>query len=148
MTCSWVTRAAEVLRRLGVARAMVVCAEDGMDEISIGALTHAAELRDGVVTSFVIDPRRASAFRFSRSRAWRPKIQQASLEHIRAVYDNQPGPARDIVALNAGAAIYLAGSRTRSRGWISPRPRQVLASGAARECFARFIAHTNTFPKH
>jgi len=53
---SWVPRAAEVLHRLGVRRAMVVCAEDGMDEISIGSVTHAAELNDGAVTVFDIEP--------------------------------------------------------------------------------------------
>jgi anthranilate phosphoribosyltransferase len=143
---SWVTRAAEVLRRLGVARAMVVCAEDGMDEISIGALTHAAELRDGVVTSFVIDPRELGIpFQPLASLAARNPTE--SLAHIRAVYDNQAGPARDIVALNAGAAIYLADLAADLAGGLA-RAREVLASGAAREAFARFIAHTNSFPKH
>jgi len=143
---SWVTRAAEVLRRLGVARAMVVCAEDGMDEISIGAVTHAAELRDGVVTSFVIDPRDLG-IPFQPLASLAAKDPQASLAHIRAVYANEPGPARDIVALNAGAAIYLAGLAPNLAAGLA-RAREVLASGAARECFARFIAHTNSFPKH
>ncbi|MCC6706169.1 MAG: anthranilate phosphoribosyltransferase [Gammaproteobacteria bacterium] len=143
---SWVTRAAEVLRRLGVKRAMVVCAEDGMDEISIGALTHAAELRDGEVTSFIIDPRELG-IPFQPLASLAAKNPQASLAHIRAVYDNEAGPARDIVALNAGAAIYLAGLAPNLAGGLE-RARQMLASGAAREAFARFIAHTNTFPKH
>ncbi len=143
---SWVTRAAEVLRRLGVARAMVVCAEDGMDEISIGALTHAAELRDGVVTSFVIDPRELG-IDFQSLAGLAAKDPQASLAHIRAVYDNQAGGARDIVALNAGAAIYLAGLAPDLGAGVA-RARDLLASGAARDCFARFIAHTQTFPKH
>jgi anthranilate phosphoribosyltransferase len=117
-----------------------------MDEISIGALTHAAELRDGVVTSFVIDPRELG-IPFQPLASLAAKNPQASLEHIQAVYDNQPGPARDIVALNAGAAIYLAGLAPDLAGGLA-RAREVLASGAARECFARFIAHTNTFPKH
>lgn len=143
---SWVTRAAEVLRRLGVQRAMVVCAEDGMDEISIGALTHAAELRDGEVTSFIIDPRELG-IPFQPLASLAAKNPQESLAHIHAVYDNEAGPARDIVALNAGAAIYLAGLAPDLAGGLE-RARQVLASGAAREAFARFIAHTNTFSKH
>lgn len=143
---AWVTRAAEVLRRLGVARAMVVCAEDGMDEISIGALTHAAELRDGVVTRFVIDPREFG-MAFQALAGLAAKDPQASLAHIHAVYDNQPGAARDIVALNAGAAIYLAGLAPDLAAGVA-RAREVLASGAARDCFARFIARTQTFPKH
>ena len=143
---SWVTRAAEVLRRLGVARAMVVCAEDGMDEISIGALTHAAELRDGVVTSFVIDPREFGMV-LQPLAGLAAKDPQASLAHIHAVYDNQAGAARDIVALNAGAAIYLAGLAPDLAAGVV-RAGEILARGAARDCFARFIAHTQTFPKH
>lgn len=143
---SWVTRAAEVLRRLGVARAMVVCAEDGMDEISIGALTHAAELRDGVVTSFVIDPREFGMV-LQPLAGLAAKDPQASLAHIHAVYDNHAGAARDIVALNAGAAIYLAGLAPDLAAGVV-RAGEILASGAARDCFARFIAHTQTFPKH
>lgn len=142
---SWVTRAAQVLRRLGVARAMVVCGEDGMDEISIGALTHAAELRDGVVTSFVIDPRELG-MAFQALAGLAAKDPQASLAHIHAVYDNQPSAARDIVALNAGAAIYLAGLAPDLAAGVA-RALEVLASGAARDCFARFIAHTQTFPQ-
>ena len=142
---SWVTRAAEVLRRLGVARAMVVCAEDGMDEISIGALTHAAELRDGTVHRFVIDPR-ALGIAFAPLASLAARDPQASLAHIRAVYDNRPGPARDIVALNAGAAIYIAGLASDLAAGFA-RAQEVIASGAARECFARFIAYTQTFKK-
>ncbi len=142
---SWVTRAAEVLRRLGVARAMVVCAEDGMDEISVGALTHAAELREGVVHSFVIDPR-TLGINFAPLTSLAARDPQASLAHIRAVFDDCPGPARDIVALNAGAAIYITGLAGDLGAGIA-RAREVIASGAARECFARFIAHTQTFKK-
>ena len=142
---SWVTRAAEVLRRLGVARAMVVCAEDGMDEISIGAVTHAAELRDGTVRRFVIDPREFG-IAFQPLAGLAARDPQASLAHIRAVYDNQPGAARDIVALNAGAAIYIAGLASDLAAGLV-RAQEVIASGAARECFARFIAYTQTFKK-
>ena len=142
---SWVTRAAEVLRRLGVARAMVVCAEDGMDEISIGAVTHAAELCDGTVRSFVIDPRELG-IAFQPLAGLAARDPQASLAHIRAVYDNQPGAARDIVALNAGAAIYIAGLASDLAAGLA-RAQEVIASGAARECFARFVAYTQTFKK-
>ena len=142
---TWVTRAAEVLRRLGVARAMVVCAQDGMDEISIGALTHAAELRDGAVHSCVIDPRELGVV-FAPLESLAARDPQASLAHIRAVFDNCPGPARDIVALNAGAAIYLAGLAGDLAAGFA-RAQAVIASGAARECFARFIAYTQTFKK-
>ena len=142
---SWVTRAAEVLRRLGVTRAMVVCAEDGMDEISIAAVTHAAELREGEIRSFIIDPRELG-IPFQPSASLAARDAKASLAHIRAVYDNEPGPARDIVVLNAGAAIYIAGLAPTLAAGLA-RAREVLASGAARECFARFVAHTQSFKK-
>ena len=142
---SWVTRAAEVLRRLGVTRAMVVCAEDGMDEISIAAVTHAAELREGEIRSFIIDPRELG-IPFQASASLAARDAKASLTHIRAVYDNEPGPARDIVVLNAGAAIYIAGLAPTLAAGLA-RAREVLASGAARECFARFVAHTQSFKK-
>lgn len=143
---SWVSRAAEVLQRLGVARALVVCAEDGMDEISIASVTHAAELRDGVVTTYLIDPREYG-IPFQPLESLAARDAKASLAHIRAVFDDQPGPARDIVTLNSGAAIYIAGLAPTLAAGIE-RAREVIASGAARECFARFIAHTQSFKKH
>ncbi|MGE3845512.1 MAG: anthranilate phosphoribosyltransferase, partial [Gammaproteobacteria bacterium] len=143
---SWVSRAAEVLQRLGVARALVVCAEDGMDEISIASVTHAAELRDGAVTTYRIDPREFG-IPFQPLESLAARDAKASLAHIRAVFDDQPGPARDIVTLNAGAAIYIAGLASSLAAGID-RAREVIASGAARECFARFIAHTQSFKKH
>jgi anthranilate phosphoribosyltransferase len=78
-------------------------------------------------------------------------LKVGTVEESRAMVlsalENKPGAARDIVALNAGAAIYLAGLAADLAGGLE-RARAVLASGAARECFARFVAHTNTFPKH
>ena len=99
---------AEVLGKLGSERAMVVHAEDGMDEISVGSPTQLAELKDGKVTSSVIDP---SMFSMSLSDTSQIKVDSAaeSLEMVRSVLNNQQGPARDIVALNSGAAIYIAG---------------------------------------
>ena len=143
---SWVSRAAEVLQRLGVSRALVVCAEDGMDEISIASVTHAAELRDGVVSTYLIDPREYG-IPFQPLESLAARDAKASLAHIRAVFDDQPGPARDIVTLNSGAAIYIAGLAPTLAAGIE-RAREVIASGAARECFARFIAHTQSFKKH
>lgn len=143
---SWVSRAAEVLQRLGVSRALVVCAEDGMDEISIASVTHAAELRDGAVTTYIIDPREFG-IPFQALESLAARDAKASLAHIRTVFDDQPGPARDIVTLNAGAAIYIAGLAPSLAAGIA-RAREVIASGAARACFARFIAHTQSFKKH
>jgi len=140
---SWVPRAAEVLKRLGVERALVVCAEDGMDEISIGSVTHAAELRDGAVREYVIDPREFG-MRLAPLTTLTAADAQASLALITQVFDDVPGPARDIVCLNAGAAIYLAGLAETLAAGVA-RAGEVISAGLARETFAKFIARTRAF---
>jgi anthranilate phosphoribosyltransferase len=99
---------AEVLQRLGSRHVLVVHAQDGLDEISIGAETDVAELKDGVIRSYRLEP---ETFGLARAPldAIRVKDPSESLAMVRGVLGNQPGPARDIVQLNAGAAIYAAG---------------------------------------
>lgn len=137
---SWVPRAAEVLNRLGVRRALVVCADDGMDEISIGSVTHAAELADGVVTEYDIDPVDFGIERQSLA-ALAARDADASLAIVRQVFDGVPGPAQDIICLNAGAAIYLGGIAADLAAGVA-RARELIVDGAARAVFARFIACT------
>jgi len=99
---------AEVLQRLGSRHVLVVHARDGLDEISIGAETEVAELKDGVISRYRISPDD-----FGLPRAGLDLIRvadpAASLRMLRGVLANEPGPPRDIVLLNAGAAIYAAG---------------------------------------
>ncbi len=104
----WVEPMAQVLKQLGSRHVMVVHAEDGLDEISIGSVTHVAELQDGAVTTCTISP---EEFGLQTGDLARIVVSdaQASLAMINDVFANQPGPARDIVLLNAGAAIYVAG---------------------------------------
>lgn len=104
----WVEPLAEVLRQLGSHHAMVVHAEDGLDEISIGAPTHVAELRDGSVRSYLLDP---GDFGIATTPASELTVADAaeSLALIRTILGGGQGPARDIVALNSGAALYVAG---------------------------------------
>lgn len=125
----WVEPLAYVLKNLGSRHVMVVHAEDGLDEISIGAPTHVAELRDGEVTVRVIAPEEFGMQRASLD-AVRVDDPTASLAMIRAVLANEPGPARDLVLLNAGAAIYVAGLAATLEGGID-RAREVVATGAA-----------------
>ena len=103
----WLTPVAEVLRKLGSRHVLVVHAEDGLDEISIAAATDVAELKNGEISNYTLTPEQ---FGFERNDLNSLSVDNAksSLEMIKAVLDNQPGPARDIVALNAGAAIYAA----------------------------------------
>ncbi len=102
------TPMADVLQKLGSRHVMVVHSRDGLDEISIGDKTEVAELKDGQVRRFSIQP---EDFGFKRTPISEIKVADAqeSLGVIRSVLDNTPGPARDIVQLNAGAAIFTAG---------------------------------------
>ncbi len=99
---------AKVLQKLGSEGAMVVHAEDGMDEISIGSATSVAELKDGNITCYTVKP---ADFKLEIADLKALKVSSAaeSLAMVKRVLANEPGPARDIVALNAGAAIYVGG---------------------------------------
>ncbi|MDD3519530.1 MAG: anthranilate phosphoribosyltransferase [Chromatiales bacterium] len=125
----WLEPLAEVLGRLGSRHVMVVHAEDGLDEISIGAPTRVAELRDGVVRSHLIAPEDFGLERAPLD-AVRVDSPEASLRMIRDVLDGAPGPARDIVLLNAGAAIRVAGLAATLEGGID-RARGAIDGGDA-----------------
>lgn len=104
---AWLQPLAEVLRELGSAHVLVVHAGDGMDEISIGSETRIAELRDGVIKEYLIEPEQFGLARGDVAALGVESAEQ-SLAIIRGVFAGQAGPARDIVLLNAGAAIYAA----------------------------------------
>jgi len=134
---------AEVLAKLGSHHVLVVHAEDGMDEISIGAPTHVAELKKGVISSYTLTPEQ---FNLPRADIQQLAVSSAteSLAIIRAVLDDQPGPARDIVVLNAGAAIYAADLADTLDAGIRVAGT-MLASGAAREKLAALVEVSNSF---
>ena len=125
----WLESLARVLAQLGSRHVLVVNSEDGMDEISIGAATNVAELKDGNVIRYSITPEQ-----FAMQRADIKAIAvdgaEASLAMIKQVFANEPGPARDIVVLNAGAAIYVAGLADTLEAGIK-QAGDVIASGAA-----------------
>jgi len=125
----WVEPLARVMQRLGAEHVLVVHSEDGLDEISIGAATQVAELKAGEVTTFTIDP---AAFGISLNAVDSLKVTDAtqSLAVVRRVLGGESGPASDIVALNAGAALYAAGLADGLDSGVA-RAREVLASGAA-----------------
>lgn len=133
---------AEVLKRLGSRHVLVVHARDGLDEISIGAETEVAELKDGEVRRYAISPED-----FGLPRAGLDTIRVAdpatSLIMLRGVLANQPGPARDIVRLNAGAAIFVAGRADSLAEGIS-RADAVITSGEAARRLDRLVALTRT----
>lgn len=132
-----------VLQRLGSRHVMVVHSRDGLDEISIGDKTEVAELKDGAVRCFSIQP---EDFGIKRTGVETIKAADSadSLRIIRSVLDNEPGPARDIVQLNAGAAIYCAGlAQTLSEG-VS-KADTAITSGEARNRLDRLVILTQSF---
>jgi len=134
---------AEVLQRLGSRHVMVVHSQDGLDEISIGDKTNVAELKDGAVRRFSIQP---EDFGISRSPLSAIQVEgpDASVRMIIDVLDNKSGPARDIVVLNAGAAIYVAGLADSLKDGMA-RADAAIASGEARNRLDRLVVLTQNF---
>ena len=135
---------ARVLKELGSTHVMVVHGEDGLDEISLGGPTLVAELKRGFITEFKIEPRQ-----FGMDTASIESLMAAdkddSAKMVRAALDNQAGPARDIVMLNAGAAIYVSGIAGDLWGGVA-KAREVIESGQARTKLDQLIKFTTEFP--
>ena len=104
----YVSVLAEVLRRLGSERAMIVHGSDGMDELTVFGKSHVAELRDGKVREYAIDPKDFGLAHTDRAGVAGGSPQE-NAARVRAVLGGAKGPARDIVLLNAGAALHVAG---------------------------------------
>jgi len=132
---------ASVLKQLGSNHVMVVHAEDGMDEISISAPTHVAELKQGEVSTYTVTP---SDFGMESASLEELRVDSAeqSLAMIRAVLADNPGPARDIVCLNAGAAIYVSGCADSLAGGVEAA-RAAISSGKAAAVLQNLVARSN-----
>ena len=104
----WLRPLAEVLQRLGSEHVMIVHAEDGLDEISIAAPTDVAELKKGEISEYRIAPEDFGIERADLSAIGAESVEQ-SLAMMKDVLSKKQSPAADIVALNAGAAIYVSG---------------------------------------
>ncbi|MHC9085666.1 anthranilate phosphoribosyltransferase [Luteimonas sp. RIT-PG2_3] len=118
-----------VLQALGAERALVVWGRDGMDEISLGAATLVGELRDGKVREYEIHPE-DFGIAMAASRNLKVDNAEQSREILLAALGNTPGLPLEIVALNAGAALYVAGVADSIADGIA-RARAAVASGAA-----------------
>jgi len=136
----WLEPLAQVLKQLGSEHVLVVHAEDGLDEISIGAPTRVAELKNGGISVYTIAPEDFGVQRASLSTLAVGDAAQ-SLDMIRRVLENEPGPARDIVMLNAGAAIYVAGLASTLKAGVE-KADQAIASGEARNRLDRLVVLT------
>jgi anthranilate phosphoribosyltransferase len=126
------------LERLGAEHAVVVYGRDGMDEISLGAATMVGELKGGEVSEYEIHPE-DFGLAMASSRALRVETPAQSMAMLEAVLADEPGPARDIVALNAGAALYAANVAATIADGIA-QAKEALASGRARAKLDEFIA--------
>ncbi|OOZ37624.1 anthranilate phosphoribosyltransferase [Solemya velesiana gill symbiont] len=134
---------ANVLQKLGSRHVMVVHARDGLDEISVGDKTEVAELKDGRVRRYAVQP---EDFGMSRTHIDALKAADAteSLGIIRSVLEDNPGPARDIVCLNAGAAIYTSGVATSLAEGVE-KASEAITSGEARNRLDKLIILTQSF---
>lgn len=129
-----------VLQELGAERALVVWGRDGMDELSLGAGSLVGELRDGVVREYEVHPE-DFGIAMAASRNLRVNDAAESKALVLQALGNQAGLPREIVALNAGAAIYVAGVADSIAEGIE-RARAALASGAALAKLEEFVALT------
>ena len=131
------------LQRLGAEHALVVYGKDGMDEISLGAATLVGELRDGQITEYEIHPE-DFGLSMASNRALRVDTPEQSRQMLEDVLAGKPGPAADIVALNAGAALYAANvASTLAAGF--QKAREVLASGAAQRKLDELVRATTAY---
>lgn len=138
----WVEPMANVLKTLGSKHVLVVHAEDGLDEISIGAATYIAELKDDKITCYTIEPEQ---FGFERNSVTQLAVNNAeeSLTVISAIFDGALGPARDIVVLNAGAAIYAADLVPTLAEGIK-QAQIVINNGQAKQKLQDLVRYSNT----
>ena len=139
----WLVTLATVLQNLGSEQVMIVHSEDGLDEISISAPTRIAELKNGKIKTYTIEPEQFKLQRADISALTVDNVEN-SLKIMRSVLDNQSGPSQDIVLLNAGAAIYTAGIEDTLASGIESA-RQVIENGSARSKFDELTKLTQSF---
>ncbi|MBK8761136.1 MAG: anthranilate phosphoribosyltransferase [Sulfuritalea sp.] len=132
-----------VMQQLGADHVMVVWGKDGMDEISLGAATLVGELKNGKITEYEIHPEDYGLAMVS-NRGLRVADAAESKAMMFEALENKPGTPREIVTLNAGAALYTANLADSVGNGIA-RAREAIASGAARKKLDDFVAFTKKF---
>lgn len=138
------TTLAHVLKELRSEHVMVVAGTDGMDEISLTAPTKVAELKDGEVLDYILNPQDLG---FSLCTAADLMGGDAAVNAaiIRGILDGKPGPAADIVVLNAGAALYVGGLADGLPGGVE-LARKSITSGAARKTLDAWVSRSRSYP--
>jgi anthranilate phosphoribosyltransferase len=132
-----------VMQRLGAQHVLVVWGKDGMDEVSLGATTMVGELKDGEIREYEVHPE-DFGLQMVSNRGLKVADAQESKTMLLAALENRSGIAREIVALNAGTALYTANLAT-SIGDGIVKAREVIASGAARKKVDEFVSYTRKF---
>ena len=128
------------LQRLGAEHALVVYGKDGMDEVSLGAATVVGELKNGEITEYEIHPE-DFGMAMASNRALRVETPEQSMKMLKGVLDKEPGAARDIVLLNAGAGLYAANVADTMNAGIE-LARQAIDSGAAKRKLELLVSAT------
>ena len=131
-----------VLQALGMEHALVVYGLDGLDEISLEGPTLVGELKDGVVLEYEIHPK-DFGLNTARTNSFKVANAEESKKIVLDVIDNKPGAASDIVCLNAGATLYVAGVAKDIASGVA-MAKVAIASGAARKKLDAFIAATQS----
>ena len=139
----WVRTAAEVLQKLGSKHVMVVHSQDGMDEISLSAATDVAEFKEGQIKEFTLQPEDFGIQRQSVDSLVVENAEQ-SLGLIKQALNGEPGAAAGILALNAGAAIYVAGKADNMQQGVE-QAQQIMKSGAAWQLMQDLAQYTRKF---
>jgi anthranilate phosphoribosyltransferase len=132
-----------VLQSLGSRHVMIVHGKDGMDEASLGAGTLVGELKDGVIHEYEIHPE-DFGLTMASNRSIRVSSKEESRDYVVEALGNTPGTARDIVAFNAGLAIYVGNHANTIQDGIK-MAFEAIASGAARDKLEAFCAHTRKY---
>jgi anthranilate phosphoribosyltransferase len=137
---SYLDTIAGALARLGTDHALVVTSEDGLDELSIAAPTTVVEVRDGALERYTVSPEEVGL-----RRAHPDEVPggdpEANAATARRIFAGEPGGARDLAVLNAGAAIY-AGNRAQTLEAGVRAAQDAIDSGAAASLLERFVART------
>lgn len=128
------------LQRLGAEHAVVVYGRDGMDEVSLGAATMVGELKNGEILEYEIHPEDFGLAMVS-NRALKVETPEQSMALLQGVLDGESGAPRDIVLLNAGAALYAAGVVPSMKDGVA-RAREAIDSGAARAKLNQLTAYS------
>ncbi len=140
----WIEPMARTLGNLGAARAWVVHGSDGLDELTTTGPSHVAEFKDGAVRTFEVSPEDAGLKR-AKLDDLKGGLPADNAAAVQALLDGKPGPFRDIVRLNAGAALVIAGKAKDLKAGAA-LAADAIDSGKAKTCLAKLVAITNSPP--